>query len=108
MVANQLWVHWYLFANNLYKHVPATEQKKVDQINDYLAGKFKELQKEKRKRKRIAKKTEPKKPAEEKKELNAAVRNALKSLQQLVKKKVITKAQFEKQKKSILAFKNKK
>lgn len=88
--------------------LPATEQKKVDQINDYLAGKFKELQKEKRKRKRIAKKTAPKKPAEEKKELNAAVRNALKSLQELVKKKVITKAQFEKQKKSILAFKNKK
>ena len=54
------------------------------------------------------KKTAPKKPAEEKKELNAAVRNALKSLQELVKKKVITKAQFEKQKKSILAFKNKK
>jgi hypothetical protein len=54
------------------------------------------------------KKTAPKKPAEEKKELNAAVRNAIKSLQQLVKKKVITKAQFEKQKKSILAFKNKK
>jgi hypothetical protein len=88
--------------------LPAKEQKKVDQINDYLAGKFKELQKEKRKRKRIAKKTAPKKPAEEKKELNAAVRNAIKSLQELVKKKVITKAQFEKQKKSILAFKNKK
>jgi hypothetical protein len=88
--------------------LPAKEQKKVDQINDYLAGKFKELQKEKRKRKRIAKKTAPKKPDEEKKELNAAVRNAIKSLQELVKKKVITKAQFEKQKKSILAFKNKK
>jgi hypothetical protein len=88
--------------------LPAKEQKKVDQINDYLAGKFKELQKEKRKRKRIAKKNAPKKPAEEKKELNAAVRNAIKSLQELVKKKVITKAQFEKQKKSILAFKNKK
>lgn len=88
--------------------LPVKEQKKVDQINDYLAGKFKELQKEKRKRKRIAKKTAPKKPAEEKKELNAAVRNAIKSLQDLVKKKVITKAQFEKQKKAILAFKNKK
>jgi hypothetical protein len=88
--------------------LPQKEQKKVDKVQDYLADKFKTLQKEKRKRKRIAKKLEPKKPAEQKKEITQAVRKALNSLKLLVKQGVITKEQFEKQKKSILAYKNKK
>jgi hypothetical protein len=88
--------------------LPQTEQKKVDKVQDYLADKFKTLQKEKRKRKRIAKKAEPKKPAEQKKEITQAVRKALNSLKLLVKQGVITQQQFEKQKKSILAYKNKK
>lgn len=87
--------------------LPAKEQKKVDQINDFLASKFKTLQKEKRKRKRIAKKAEPKKPSEQKKEASKAIRTALNSLKQLVKQKIITQAQFEKQKLAILAFKKK-
>jgi hypothetical protein len=87
--------------------LPATEQKKVNQINDYLAGKFKTLQKEKRKRKRVAQKLIPKKPSEQKKEINQAIRGAINSLQQLLKQKVITKAEFERQKKSIMAYKNK-
>ena len=87
--------------------LPYTEQKKVNQINDYLAGKFKTLQKEKRKRKRIAQKLIPKKPSEQKKEINQAIRGAINSLQQLLKQKVITKAEFERQKKSIMAYKNK-
>ena len=86
--------------------LPYTEQKKVNQINDYLAGKFKTLQKEKRKRKRIAQKLIPKKPSEQKKEINQAIRGAINSLQQLLKQKVITKAEFERQKKSIMAYKN--
>lgn len=88
--------------------LPQKEQKKVDKVQDYLADKFKTLQKEKRKRKRIAKKLEPKKPSEQKKEITQAVRKALNSLKLLVKQGVITKDQFEKQKKSILAYKNKK
>ena len=88
--------------------LPKTEQKKVDKVQDYLADKFKTLQKEKRKRKRIAKKAEPKKPAEQKKEITQAVRKALNSLKLLVKQGVITQQQFEKQKKSILAYKSKK
>jgi hypothetical protein len=88
--------------------LPKTEQKKVDKVQDYLSDKFKTLQKEKRKRKRIAKKAEPKKPAEQKKEITSAVRKALNSLKLLVKQGVITQNQFEKQKKSILAYKNKK
>jgi hypothetical protein len=87
--------------------LPATEQKKVNQINDYLAGKFKTLQKEKRKRKRVAQKLIHKKPSEQKKEINQAIRGAINSLQQLLKQKVITKAEFERQKKSIMAYKNK-
>jgi hypothetical protein len=87
--------------------LPQKEQKKVDKVQDYLADKFKTLQKEKRKRKRIAKKAVVKKPAEVKKETTKAVRNALNSLKLLVKRGVITKEQFEKQKKSILAYKNK-
>ena len=88
--------------------LPQTEQKKVDKVQDYLADKFKTLQKEKRKRKRIAKKAEPKKPAEQKKEITQAVRKALNSLKLLVKQGVITQQQFERQKKSILSYKNKK
>jgi len=87
--------------------LPKSEQKKVDKVQDYLSDKFKTLQKEKRKRRRIAKKAEPKKPAEQKKEITSAVRKALNSLKLLVKQGVITQNQFEKQKKSILAYKNK-
>lgn len=87
--------------------LPYSEQKKINQINDYLAGKFKILQKDKRKRKRIAKKLIPKKPSELKKEINQAIKSAISSLQLLYKQKVITKAEFERQKKSIMAYKNK-
>jgi hypothetical protein len=44
---------------------------------------------------------------EQKKEINQAIRGAINSLQQLLKQKVITKAEFERQKKSIMAYKNK-
>jgi hypothetical protein len=88
--------------------LPSKEQKKVNEINNFLAQKFKTLQKEKKKRKRIAKNKEVKKPAEQKKEITQAVRKAINSLKLLVKKGVITEQQFEKQKQSILAYKNKK
>jgi hypothetical protein len=85
--------------------LPKKEKKKVEEIKDYLADKFKTLQKEKRKRIRKAIKSTPKKPAEQKKEINTAIRVAINSLKSLLKKGVITKAQFEKQKASINAYK---
>jgi len=85
--------------------LPKKEKKKVEEIKDYLADKFKTLQKEKRKRIRKAIKSKPKKPAEQKKEINTAIRVAINSLKSLLKKGVITKAQFEKQKASINAYK---
>lgn len=88
--------------------LPAKEQKKVDDINTFLASKFKELQKEKRKRKRIAKKKEPKKPSELKKEVSSKVNEAIKSLRELNKLGLISKADFEKQRKRLLGLKNKK
>jgi hypothetical protein len=94
--------------NSVSFELPNKELKKVEKINDYLASKFKQLQKEKRKKKRIAKKSIPKKPSEQKKETDAAVRNAIKSLKELVKRKLLTNAQFEKQKTIILSSKNKK
>ena len=88
--------------------LPAKEQKKVDDINTFLASKFKELQKEKRKRKRIAKKKEPKKPSELKKEVSSKVNEVIKSLRELNKLGLISKADFEKQRKRLLGLKNKK
>ena len=85
--------------------LPKKEKKKVEEIKDYLADKFKTLQKEKRKRIRKAIQSKPKKPAEQKKEINTAIRVAINSLKSLLKKGVITKAQFEKQKASINAYK---
>jgi hypothetical protein len=85
--------------------LPKKEKKKVEEIKDYLADKFKTLQKEKRKRIRKAVKNKVKKPAEQKKEINNAIRIAINSLKSLLKKGVITKAQFDKQKAEINAYK---
>jgi hypothetical protein len=85
--------------------LPKKEKKKVEEIKDYLADKFKTLQKEKRKRIRKAIQNKPKKPAEQKKEINTAIRVAINSLKSLLKKGVITKAQFDKQKTEINAYK---
>ena len=87
--------------------LPEKEKKKVNEINDFLAQKFKQLQKEKRRKKRLAKKTQPKKPAEQKKDVNLAVKDALKSLKTLQQQGVISKADFERQKKKIEANKQK-
>lgn len=86
--------------------LPKKEKKKVEEIKDYLADKFKTLQKEKRKRIRKAIKNKPKKPAEQKKEISKAIRVAINSLKSLLKKGIITKAEFEKQKASINKYKN--
>ena len=85
--------------------LPKKEKKKVEEIKDYLADKFKTLQKEKRKRVRKAIQAKPKKPGEQKKEINNAIRVAINSLKSLLKKGVITKAEFEKQKTSLNAYK---
>lgn len=89
--------------------LPSKEQGKVEKVKDFLVEKFKILEKEKRKRKRQAKKkaTEQKQqePKEQKKIANKAIQNAIASLRLLLKNKIITKAEFERQKADLISRK---
>jgi hypothetical protein len=89
--------------------LPKREGKKVEKVKDFLVEKFKILEKEKRKRKRQAKKKreEAKKldPKEQKKITNQAIQNAIASLRLLLKNKIITKEEFERQKRDLTSRK---
>lgn len=89
--------------------LPKSQEKKVEKVKDFLVEKFKILEKEKRKRKRIAKKKAVEKkqlePKEQKKIANKAIQNAIASLRLLLKNKIITKAEFEAQKANLISRK---
>lgn len=89
--------------------LPKREGKKVEKVKDFLVDKFKILEKEKKKRKRQAKKKreEAKKqdPKEQKRITNQAIQNAIVSLRLLLKNKIITKEEFERQKKDLISRK---
>jgi len=89
--------------------LPKREGKKVEKVKDFLVEKFKILEKEKKKRKRQAKKKreEAKKqdPKEQKRITNQAIQNAIASLRLLLKNKIITKDEFERQKKDLISRK---
>jgi hypothetical protein len=89
--------------------LPKREGKKVEKVKDFLVEKFKILEKEKKKRKRQAKKKreEAKKqdPKEQKRITNQAIQNAIASLRLLLKNKIITKEEFERQKRDLISRK---
>jgi hypothetical protein len=91
--------------------LPKREEKKVEKVRDVLAERFNKLQKEKRKRKRVAKKEAEKKamqkPEVRKKKLALEIRNSINALRRLLKEKLITKEEFEIQKKSLMQLKKK-
>jgi primosomal protein N' len=111
--ADNYYVEYILYINDIAEgddtpidfDLPKGERKKVEKVRDYLAVQFKELQKEKRKRKRAAKKLIPKKPSEVKKETTEKIRVVINALKSLVKSGVISKDEFEKQKETLLKFK---
>lgn len=86
--------------------LPKKEQVKKEKVKDYLVEKFKILEKEKKKRKRQAKKKllqqKQQEPKEQKKIVNKAIQNAIASLRLLLKNKIITKSEFEKQKDDLM------
>ena len=89
--------------------LPKREGKKVEKIKDFLVDKFKILEKEKKKRKRQAKKkredAKKQDPKEQKKITNQAIQNAIVSLRLLLKNKIITKEEFERQKRDLISRK---
>lgn len=89
--------------------LPTKEIKKVERVKDYLVDKFKSLEKEKKKRKRQAKRKieEARKlePKEQKKITNQAIQNAISSLKLLLKNKIITKEEFQRQKSDLISRK---
>jgi len=86
-------------------NLPKKEEKKVEKVREVLAERFNKLQKEKRKRKRVEKKKEEQKPEARKKKLALEIRNSINALRRLLKEKLITKEEFEKQKKSLMQLK---
>lgn len=108
-------VDYVLYINDLAEdddigtsyRLPKREDKKVDKVQEFIAGKVKTLQKEKAKRKRQAKRAAQKlkeqDPEEVKKRANKAINDAIASLRLLLKNKVITKAEFERQKADLKA-----
>jgi hypothetical protein len=91
--------------------LPKKEERKVEKVREVLAERFNKLQKEKRKRKRAAKKEaekkEMEKPSVRKKKLALEIRNSINALRRLLKEKLITKEEFETQKKSLMQLKKK-
>lgn len=87
--------------------LPKKEEVKVEKVKDYLAAKFKSLEKEKRKRKRAARKAKPKTEKELRKLSSLQIRKAINSIKELLKAKLITKEQFEAQKASLMKLKKK-
>jgi len=89
--------------------LPKREGKKVEKVKDFLVEKFKILEKEKKKRKRQAKKkreeTKKQDPKEQKRITNKAIQNAIASLRLLLKNKIITKDEFERQKRDLISRK---
>lgn len=88
--------------------LPKKEQKKSKEIKGFLSKRFANLQKEKQKRKRRAKKLAPKSPKEQRKLVTKEIRTAINALKRLLKAKQITQAQFEKQKAALMGLKTKK
>lgn len=86
--------------------LPSKESGKVQEVKDYLLVKFKELEKEKKKRRRQSKKVKEEKkkqePKEQKKITNQAIQNAIASYRLLLKNKIISKDEFERQKADLL------
>lgn len=113
--AENYYVEYVLFINDTPEaddepvdfELPSKEKKKVELVRDYLSDKFKTLEKAKKKRKRLAKKVEPKTEKEQKKIATDEIRNAINALKRLLKAKLITKDQFEKQKASLSSLKRK-
>ena len=109
------YVEYVLFINDVPEaddnpvdfDLPKKERKKVDEVKDYLADRFGILEKAKRKRKRQAKKAQPKTEKEQKKIATEEIRNAINALKRLVKAGIITKEQFEKQKAALTSLKKK-
>lgn len=91
--------------------LPKKEEKKVEKVREVLAERFNKLQKEKRKRKRVAKKEAEKKelqkPSVQKKKIATEIRNSINALRRLLKEGLITREQFEQQKKSLMQLKKK-
>lgn len=85
--------------------LPKSAEKKVEKVQDYLAARFKTLQKEKRKRKRARIAAKPKSEKELKKLSKEKIQQAINSIKSLLKAKIITKEQFEQQKASLLKLK---
>ncbi len=85
--------------------LPKKEEKKVEKVREVLAERFNKLLKEKRKRKRAAKKEAEQKPEARKKKLAQELRNSINALRRLYKAKLITKEEFEAQKKSLMQLK---
>lgn len=108
-------VEYVLFINDIPEaddnpvdyDLPKKEKKKVDEVKDYLADRFGILEKAKRKRKRQAKKAQPKTEKEQRKIATEEIRNAINALKRLVKAGIITKEQFEKQKTALSSLKKK-
>jgi len=85
--------------------LPKKEEKKVEKVREILAERFNKLLKEKRKRKRAAKKEAEQKPAARKRKLAQELRNSINAVRRLYKAKLITKEEFEAQKKSLMQLK---
>jgi len=85
--------------------LPKKEEKKVEKVREVLAERFNKLLKEKRKRKRAAKKEAEQKPEARKRKLAQELRNSINAIRRLYKAKLITKEEFEAQKKSLMQLK---
>lgn len=115
-VGSNYYVEYILYLNQITEgdetpiefDVPKIKKDTQDDIRGYMSKRFKLLQREKAKRKRIAKRSAPKTEKEKKKQATAAVRKSIQGLRELLKQGSITKAQFEKLKKTLLQYKNKK
>ena len=91
--------------------LPKKEEQKKEKVKDFLVEKFKILEKEKKKRKRQAKRKKEQErklqPEEQAKAVNEAIKKAIDSLRLLLKNKIITKEEFERQKSDLMARKRK-
>jgi hypothetical protein len=112
--ANNYYIEYILYLNQITEgddtpvdyEVPKIKKDTQDDIRSYMSKRFKLLQREKAKRKRIAKKKAPKTEKEKKQQATAAVRKSIQGLRELYKQGRITKARFEKLKKTLLQIKN--
>lgn len=115
-VASNYYIEYILYLNQITESdetpidydVPKVQKDTQEDIRQYMSKRFKLLQREKAKRKRQAKKRAPKTEKEKRQQATAAVRKSIQGLRELYKQKRITKANFEKLKKTLLKIKNKK